>query len=62
MNCKIFKTTKEGQQSFRVTQKLINRIYNQARRVKKKGELVLTIPCDKKNNYILNCKITKKKL
>jgi hypothetical protein len=62
MNCKCFKSVNEGQQSFRITRKLIDSIYTKARTVKKKGELVLTIPCDEKYNYVLNCKITKNKI
>lgn len=61
MDCKVFKSASEGQKSFRVTSKLIDSIYNKARKIKKKGELVLTIPCDDENNYILECKITKTK-
>ena len=59
--CKTFKSAKEGQSSFRVTSKLIETIYIKARKVKKKGELVLTLPCDNDFNYTLNCKITKTK-
>ena len=59
MNCKTFKSVKEGERSFRITSNLVDSIYNKARKIKKKGELVLTIPCDEKNNYILECKITK---
>jgi len=59
MNCKTFKSVKEGERSFRITSNLIDSIYTKARKIKKKGELVLTIPCDEKNNYILECKITK---
>jgi hypothetical protein len=61
MDCKVFKYSKIGQSSFRITKELINSIYEKARTVKKKGELVLTIPCDDKYNYVLNCKITKVK-
>jgi len=61
MNCKVYKSAKDGQLSFRITTKLINSIYNKARIVKKKGNLVITLPCDDKNNYMLNCLITKNK-
>ena len=61
MKCKIFKSAKEGQSSFRVTSKLIASIYTKARKIKKKGELILTIPCDEKYNYVLECKIIKVK-
>ena len=59
LNCLIFKSAKEGQKSFRITSKLIDSIYNKARKIKKKGRMVLTIPCDDESNYILECKITK---
>ena len=61
MNCRTFKSVKEGERSFRITSHLINSIYTKARKIKKKGELVITLPCDEKNNYILECKITKVK-
>ena len=59
MNCKTFKSVKEGARSFKVTSNLIDSIYLKARKIKKKGELVIVLPCDDKNNYILECKITK---
>jgi len=59
--CKTFKTAKEGQSSFRVTQKLLNSAYEKARKAKRKGMLVLTIPADSDNNFILECIITKEK-
>jgi len=59
--CKTFKSAKEGQKSFRVTSQLVDSIYKKARKAKKKGELVITFPCNEKYNYILNCKITKRK-
>lgn len=62
MNCIVYKSAKEGQLSFRITKKLIDAIYQKARKIKKKGSLVLTIPCDEKYNYILNCTVTKKSL
>ena len=62
MNCRVYKNAKNGQSSFRITKQLINNIYKKARVVKKKGELILTIPCDDKFNYVLNCLITKEKI
>lgn len=61
MQCKTFKQAKKGQKSFRITSQLVDSIYQKARKVKKKGELVLIIPCDNKYNYTLNCKVTKTK-
>ena len=61
MNCIIIKSAKNGLSSFRITQKLIEAVYQKARKVKRKGELILSIPCDDKNEYVLNCLITKLK-
>ena len=61
MDCKVFKSAKTNQSSFRVTKQLIDTVYQKARTVKKKGELVLTLPCDDIYDYVLNCKITKKR-
>lgn len=59
--CKIFKSAKDGNVSFLVTQKLLISAYEKAQRAKKKGMLVLTIPADSDNNFILECTITKDK-
>jgi len=59
--CKTFKSAKEGTSSFRITAHLVDAIYTKARIVKKKGILFLTIPCDDKFNYVLECKISKVK-
>ncbi len=61
MNCIVLKAAKAGLSSFRITQMLIETVYQKARKVKRKGELILTIPCDDKNEYVLNCLITKRK-
>lgn len=59
--CKIFKSAKEGNTSFQVTQKLLNSAYEKARRAKKKGLLVIAIPADEGNKFVLECLITKEK-
>ena len=61
MLCKVFKTAKEGQSSFRITKKLIDTTYIKARAVKKKGKIVITLPCDDQYDYVLRCTITKVK-
>lgn len=61
MNCKVFKNVKEGQSSFRITKNLVDTTYIKARAVKKKGEIVIILPCDESNNYMLECRITKVK-
>ena len=57
--CKTFKSAKEGNVSFQVTQKLLKSAYSKARKAKKKGMIVITIPCDEKFNYKLICTLTK---
>jgi len=57
--CKTFKSAKEGNTSFQVTKKLLNSSYEKARKAKRKGMIVIEIPCDDKHNYILECTITK---
>jgi hypothetical protein len=59
MNCRVFKQPKPNQSSFRITKELVDSLYTKARTVRKKGELVITLPCDDKHNYVLTCKITK---
>lgn len=59
LQCKVFKSAKKGQKSFRITSALVDSIYNKARKAKKKGELVITLPNDEESDYVLNCKITK---
>lgn len=59
--CKIFKSAKDGNVSFLVTQKLLNSAYEKARRAKKKGMLVIAIPADEGNKFVLECIITKEK-
>ena len=55
----VYKNAKEGQTSFRITQQLLQSIWLKAKRLKNLSTLVLTIPANKKENYILRCQITK---
>ena len=57
--CKIFKSATGDKVSFQVTQKLLNSAYDKARKAKKKGMIVISIPCDAKHNYVLECTLTK---
>jgi len=59
--CKTFKSAKEGNTSFQVTQKLLKSAYEKARKAKRKGMIVITIPADEKYNYTLECVVTKEK-
>ena len=62
MNCKHYASPNKGKKTVQLSTKLIGNIYEKARTVKKKGELIVTIPCDTKYNYQLNCLITKVKI
>ena len=57
--CKTFKSATGDKVSFQVTQKLLNSAYDKARKAKKKGMIVIEIPCDDKHIYILECILTK---
>ena len=58
----VYKNVKEGTQSFRITQKLLQSIWYKAKRLKNFPALILTIPANQKENYILRCHITKEKI
>lgn len=58
----VYKTPKKGQKSFRITQQLIQSIWNKTKKLNNLPILILTIPANKKENYILRCHITKEKL
>jgi len=60
--CKIFKSAKEGNKSFLVTQKLLKSAYDKARSAKKKGMIVLSIPAEEGYKYVVEGIITKEKI
>ncbi len=57
----IYKHAKEGTKSFRITQSLVQRAWNQAKKLKNLPVIILTIPANEKENYVLKCVITKEK-
>lgn len=57
----VYKSVKEGTKSFRITQQLLQSIWYKASKLKNTPLLILTIPANKKENYILRCQITKEK-
>ena len=59
--CQIYKSCKAGTKSFRLTQQLIQSAYLKANKIGKISEIILTIPANKAENYILRCVITKEK-
>jgi len=60
--CTIFKSAKKGQKSFRITQQLLQALWSKAKKVGKIGELVIIIPANKKQKYILRGILTKEDL
>ncbi|MGD2071871.1 MAG: hypothetical protein PVG65_00070 [Candidatus Thorarchaeota archaeon] len=57
----VFKSTKKGKTSFRITRQLLQSLVNKAKKIHKIGELVITIPANKQENYILRGIVTKEK-
>ncbi|MHA2013330.1 MAG: hypothetical protein ACTSWG_13250 [Candidatus Helarchaeota archaeon] len=59
--CTVFKSAKKGQKSFRITQQLLQSLFNKAKKIGKLGELVITIPANKQENYIFRGILRKEK-
>jgi len=57
----IHKSVKKGQSSFRITRQLLQTIFNKAVKIQKNGELIIEVPVNEKENFILTCKLTKAK-
>lgn len=57
----VYKSATKGQKSFRITQQLVQSIYNKAGKLKTLATLILTIPANQKENYILRCHVSKEK-
>jgi len=60
--CKTFKSAKEGNTSFQVTQKLLNSAYGKARSAKKKAMIVISIPAEEGYKFVVEGIITKEKI
>jgi len=59
--CSIYRSAKKNQKSFRITQALLKNIWNQAKKIRKIPQLILTVPANLKENYIIKCIITKER-
>lgn len=57
----VYRHAKKNQKSFRITQKLLQGIIAHANKIKKLPELIITIPANLKENYIIKCSITKQR-
>lgn len=55
----IYKSSKVGQESIRITKKLLDGIYNKSCKLGKPTQLILTIPINDKEFYRLECTISK---
>ena len=58
----VYKHVKKGTKSFRVTQQLVQAIFTKAKKLRNIPVLILTIPANKKENFVLRCQITKEKI
>lgn len=58
----VYKNVKKGQKSFRVTQQLVHTTFTKAKKLKTVPVLILTIPANKNENYVLRCQIMKEKI
>lgn len=59
--CTVYRSAKKKQKSFRLTQAFLKGIWNQAKNIKKVPKIILTIPANAKENYIIECTMTRKR-
>jgi len=57
----VYKSPKKDQKSYKVTSQLLNNLWEKAGRIRNKVKLILTIPANNKENYVLTCYLTKEK-
>lgn len=60
-NAIIYKSVKKGTKSFRITQQLLQSVWSKAKKLGNLPVIILTIPANTKENFILRCHITKEK-
>ena len=58
----VFKHAKKGTKSFRITQQLLQSVWSKAKRLKNIPVIILTIPANEKERYVLRCQVTKEKI
>lgn len=59
--CTVYKSSSQKQQSFRLTKAFLKNIYNQARNIKKIPRIILTIPANQAENYIITCTVRRER-
>ena len=55
----IHKKAKHNEKSFKITQSLLRALINQAEKENKPGKLIITVPANVRQNYIIDCIIKK---
>ncbi len=60
-NAIVYKSAKKGTKSFRITQQLLQNVWSKAKKLKNLPVIILSIPANEKENYILRCHINKEK-
>lgn len=60
-NSVVHKSAKKGQLSFRLTQQLLQSIWLKSKKLKHVPALIISIPANKDENYVVTCNIKKEK-
>lgn len=55
----VYKSAKKGTKSFRITQQLLQSIWLKSKKLKHVPALMIKIPANAKENYVLRCQLTK---
>jgi hypothetical protein len=58
----VYKSAKNGTKSFRITQQLLQSIITKSKKLKHVPALVIKIPANKNENYIVTCHVKKEKI
>lgn len=56
-----YKRAKKNQKSFRITNKLLQGVWNHALKIKKQAQLIISIPANQRENFIITCSIRKER-
>jgi len=60
--CTVYRSAKKNQKSFRLTQAFLKNIYNQAKKIRKVPRILLTIPANEKEIFIVECTIRRERI
>lgn len=59
--CTVYRFSKKNQKSFRLTEAFLKSVWNQAKNIKKIPKIILTIPANVKENYIIECTVRRER-